>query len=142
MSTGIVSRLPGRLRLRATELKLAAHNEALCRELMGWTGVLSAEGNPRTGGILLHYDIAQVEPAAIEARLSARLAEFVPAHPAAGPGEMLWRMNRYAKWGMLGSLSGTLLALTVGKRMHAALGALHVVFLAVHLANHRNKLLK
>lgn len=144
MSAGIVSRLPGRLRLRATELKQAGRNAALCRELAEWSGVLSAEGNSQTGGVLLHYDATTVAPVVMEARVVARLGELAPVPAAAEtkPGERLWRMNRYAKWGMLGSLSGTLLALTVGKKMHAALGALHFVFLSVHLANHRSKLLK
>lgn len=146
MSAGIVSRLPGRLRLRATALRHSGRNTALCAELAGWPGVLSAEGSPRTGGILVHYDARQVEPAAFEARISDRLMDIAPVapppEPGQGQGQTLWRMNKYAKWGMLGSLSGTLIALTAGKKLHAAFGALHLLFLAVHLSNHRTKLLK
>lgn len=140
--TGIVSRLPGRLRLRATGLRHPGRNAALCAELTGWAGVVSAEGSPRTGGILVHYDPRQIEPAAFEAQISGRLGEIEPAAPTPEPGQALWRMNKYAKWGMLGSLSGTLIALSAGKKLHAAFGALHLLFLAAHLTIHRTKLLK
>lgn len=142
MNARIVSRLPGRLRLRAREWRHAGCNEALCREFLGWDGMLSAEGNANTGGILLRYDIGQVDPATMEARVAGRLSETRLPAADADPDETLWRMNRYAKWGMLGSLTGTLVALAVGKRAHAAFGALHLAFLLVHLANHRNRLLK
>lgn len=143
----MTSRLPGRLRLRARELRQARRNGSLCAELRGWDAVVSVEGNPATGGILLCYDASRVDQAAMEARIADHLAamlESAQASASASPekeaGLTLWRMNRYAKLGMLGSLTGTLLALAVGKKLHAALGALHLAFLMVHLANHRSKL--
>lgn len=151
----MTSRLPGRLRLRARELRQTRRNGALCEELRGWNGVVSVEGNPATGGILLCYDAGRVDQAAMEARLADHLATMLESGqtssstipekeagtiPEKEAGLTLWRMNRYAKLGMLGSLTGTLLALAVGKKLHAALGALHLAFLMVHLANHRTKL--
>lgn len=144
MSVRIVSRLPGRLRLRGEDLRVSAANQALCRELLGWEGVVSAEGNPTTGGILLRYDVGHIDTEAMEAMVAARVdratASVSVSEPK--PDAMLWRMNRYAKWGMLGSLTGTVAALAVGKKLHAAFGVAHLAFLLVHLSNHRNKLLK
>lgn len=144
----IVSHVPGRLRLRAPELRRRGRNGEVCAALAAWDGVLSAEGNPATGGILLRYDAARVAPAAIQARLAEMFApisdeadedDILFETPANGLS--LWDLNRYAKWGMLGALGGSLAALAVGKKLHAALGAAHVAFLLVHLANHRGRLL-
>lgn len=138
----ITSRLPGRLRLRSQDLRRKRRNETLCQELRGWDGVVSVEGNPNTGGVLLCYDAGQVDPAVMEARILECLGEKSAAAVENEAGQILWRMNRYAKLGMMGSLTGTLLALAVGKKLHAALGAAHLAFLLVHVANHRKKLLK
>ncbi|MCR6629148.1 MAG: hypothetical protein NVV74_03320 [Magnetospirillum sp.] len=143
----IASRLPGRLRLRHPALRRSPANRHLCDELGGWDGVTSAEGNPATGGVLLRYDPVQVEPAAMEARVETRLAELFDAPPAkaaapGGAGLDMRRLNRAAKVGMLTSLTASLLALAVGKRLHAAFGAAHLAFLLVHLAHHRRKMLQ
>ncbi|CAO3432934.1 hypothetical protein [Azospirillum doebereinerae] len=145
----IVSHLPGRLRVRDSALRQASRNELLQATLRGWDGVLSVTGNPATGGVLIHYDPARLPSAEIETRVGATLRPPVSggvneraedAKPL--PAPTVWRMNRAAKIGMLGSLSGTLLALAVGKRLHAAFGVAHLAFLAVHLTTHRKKLLR
>lgn len=144
--SAIVSRLPGRLRLRDPSLRPPQDNEALRTELGGWDGMVAVEGNPTTGSLLLRYDIAQIPPHEMEARVAARLNTHLdqPEAPAVAAKERitLRQMNRAAKIGMIGSLTGTLLALAVGKKLHAALGAMHVAFLMVHIANHRKKLLQ
>ncbi len=105
--------------------------------------------NPTTGSLLLRYDMARVRPQDIEDRVEERLKTLLDVHrpdetvrPDPETGQASRRLNRSAKLGMLGSLTATLLALTVGKRLHAASGALYLAFLAVHLANHRKNLLK
>lgn len=136
--------------MRAPELRQTRSNETACAEFGAWHGVVLVEGNPKTGSILLCYDVSRIQQQDMEARVAERLAVLLGGVPAeeepelAVPqgGQTLWQMNRYAKIGMLGSLTGTLLALAVGKRLHAAFGGLHLAFLTVHLANHRNKLLK
>lgn len=151
----IASRLPGRLRLRAPELRQRRFNEALVAEFSGWDAVLSVEGNGAAGSILLRYDASRVDPAGMEARAAARLgppagasqSEASPELPSETPGvpaagSVLWPLNRPAKIGMLASLTASMLALTVGKKPHAVLGALHLAFLMIHLANHRRKLLQ
>jgi Heavy metal associated domain 2 len=159
----IASRLPGRLRLRTPELRQRRFNETLVAEFARWDGVLSVEGNVATGGILLRYDAGRVDPAGMEARVVARLdppasagrseasPEVPPGVPSETPaagsllwpaGSLLWPLNRPAKIGMLASLTASMLALTVGKKPHAVLGALHLAFLMIHLANHRRKLLQ
>lgn len=141
----IRSHVPGRLRLRSADLRRRSRNAAVCQTMSGWDGVVSAEGNPTTGSILLHYDPGRIDRADMEARIADLLPEPAPAPRAAEPAgidfdETLWVMNRYAKWGMLATMAGSLAALAFGKKLHAALGALHLVFLAVHLVNYREQL--
>lgn len=143
----IASRLPGRLRLRAPDLRSPLRNEALRAELAGWEGVISAEGNPVTGSILLRYEAAHVRPEDMEARVVKRFAELSGVTESQTPdeppqGATLWEVNRYAKIGMLGSLTASLLALASGKRLHAAFGGLHLMFLMLHLARHRKRILQ
>lgn len=53
------------------------------------------------------------------------------------------QVNRYAKAGMLGSLSASLaLAATGQKRLHAVTGGIFVACLGVHLGVHRRSLLR
>lgn len=151
----IASHLPGRLRVRHPELRVASRNQALQDTLRGWDGVRSVTGNPATGGVLIQYDAARIPPADMAVRIGAALrppvsgnadgrAEAAEAIPVSAPAPtpLSWRVNRAAKIGMLGSLSGTLLALAVGKKLHAAFGMAHLAFLAAHLTVHRKKLLR
>ena len=148
-SSLIASHVPGRLRLRAPTLRGQAANLAAQAEAASWDGVLSVEGSPTAASLLIHYDATRMTPGQA-AGLAVRL---VPTEPEPAPGppppatpsafdERLWRLNRPAKLGMLASLAGSLAALTVGKKAHAALGVLHLAFLTIHLANHRKKLTK
>lgn len=146
--TFIASHVAGRLRLRHPELRRTGRNAELAALLGGWEGVTGAEGKPACGSIVLRYDPARLLPAEAEARISALFpvakAEVVVAGEADSPedGLSLWSFNRPAKIGMLTALAGTLVALSVGKQLHAVFGALHVAFLLVHLANHRKKILQ
>lgn len=149
----IASHLPGRLRVRHPELRVASRNQVVQDTLRGWDGVRSVTGNPATGGVLIQYDAARIPPEDMVARIRATLwppvsgnadgrAEIAEPIPVPTPIALSWRVNRAAKIGMLGSLSGTLLALAVGKKLHAAFGMAHLAFLAAHLTVHRKKLLR
>lgn len=70
----IVSALPGRIRVREPALRARRTNERLQTVLAGFDGVLSVEGNPVTGSLLLRYDVAKVSRQAIEAQLEAVVA--------------------------------------------------------------------
>lgn len=156
----VVSRVPGRLRLRDPALRVPRYNAALVAELCSWEAMLQVEGNPRTGSVLLQYDSTRLSPEMVDARLRVLLTPAScalqpdtspsPAGTEAGDNETggeeralsLWRFNRPAKIGMLASLSASLLALTFGRKPHAVFGGLFLSFLLVHLANHRKKLVQ
>lgn len=153
----LVSRLPGRLRLRHDWLRRTDDNHAFRATLAGWEGVLSTEGNAATGGVLVLYDPARLAPSDMETRVSACLAEMIgtaaPPSPAAKPARNLRRsklqgvlddgdIHRVVKIGMMATMGGSLLALAASKKFHAALGGLHLAFLAFHLVKYRKKLLR
>lgn len=147
--TCIASHVAGRLRVRHPDLRSRGCNAEMAAALAAWDGVAMAEGKPACGSILLRYDPGRIAPAEVETRIRIMFAEFAEdegsgdAPPAvSGEGQFLWGLNRPAKLGMLASLTGTLVALAVGKKLHAVFGAMHVAFLLVHLANHRKKILQ
>lgn len=149
--TFIASHVAGRLRLRHPELRRTGRNAELATLLGGWEGVTGAEGKPACGSIVLRYDPARLSPAEAQARVAALFTGAEAADEVDGTGDetvsqddglSLWSFNRPAKIGMLTALAGTLVALSVGKKLHAVFGALHVAFLLVHLANHRKKILQ
>lgn len=146
--TCIASHVPGRLRLRHPDLRAAGRNAETAAALAGWNGVTAAEGKPACGSIVLRYDPDGIASADVETRIRALFTmadEGEKAPPGSTPSEeglSLWNLNRPAKIGMLTALAGTLIALSVGKKLHAVFGALHVAFLLVHLANHRKKILQ
>lgn len=152
-ATTVASRLPGRLRLRHPGLRRPRACTAAQTLLTGWDGVTAAETNPATGGLLLRYDPARAAPDEMEARAVAALNSlFGTARPQAAPSPVAPRpvakpplsprpmSKRLVNIGMLGSMAATLGALAYGKKLHALMGAAHLVFLAVHLATHRRKL--
>lgn len=152
MSQGsLVSRLPGRLRLRHPAIKDAAVCRRLADEIAAWDGVVSSDGTPVTGGLLLIYDPARVVPADMEARVTALVdRECGTAETADRPSaaisppfdRTLRQLNRPAKIGMLASLALSLAALPVSRRLHAVTGVLHLGLLSLHLARHRETLTK
>lgn len=167
----VASRLPGRLRLRGDVLRRPRRNEELRAQIAAWEGVTAAEGNPVTGGLLLRYDPARLDPGELEARALAAVdpppapelpqpadAATPPYHygahthphrypvkrpaaakPAASPRATARRLTNIA---MLASMAGSLAALAWGKKLHALIGMAHVGFLALHLIDHRRKLIR
>lgn len=145
----IASHVSGRLRLRHPGLRNPIRSDHVSALLRERPAVLSVEANPAAGSLLIRYDQALSAPERMEADLLDLLAAAgLAANPAVDQSEKseadrepaARRLNRYAKIGMLASLSASLAALTVGKRAHAAFGALHVGLLMIHLANHRSRL--
>ncbi|AYH42212.1 HMA2 domain-containing protein [Azoarcus sp. DN11] len=149
----IVSAVPGRIRIRAVQLRDAARQERLGAVLAEIDGIVDVEGNPRTGSMLLRYTPERATRVEMEARVSAAVgAELAP--PAAPRAEdhaprtpRRWqrdrRLNTWAKYGMLGSLGVSLaLAAAGNKKAHAATGGLFLGLLGVHLAVHRRHLFK
>ena len=152
----LVSSLPGRLRVRHHALRGTELHQGLLSAFRAWPGVIAAEGNLKTGSILLHYDVARVAQVDMEARvLEAALGfaagpepaapEAPPQHPrsvSASRRALIRRLNRYSKIGMLGSLALSLAALTASKRVHAGAGGVFVALMLVHMGVHRHHLLK
>lgn len=167
----VASRLPGRLRLRGDALRWPRRNEELRVQIAAWEGVTAAEGNPASGGLLLRYDPTRLDPAELEARALALvdppppasspappLNTATPPHrygahshphrfpvkrsaakPAASPRATARRLTNIA---MLATMAGSLAALAWGKKLHALIGMAHVGFLALHLIDHRRKLIR
>lgn len=149
----LVSRVPGRIRLRDRALMDPAVNSRLVAEFTAWEGVISVAGNSATGSLLLVYDVARIAAAEMEERVFATAArecgrgDTVPdggqsRRPSFSGESLLRRLNRPAKIGMLGSLTLSLAALAVNRRLHAAAGGLYLALLALHVARHREKLTK
>lgn len=67
----IVSALPGRIRVREPALRARKTNERLQTVLADFDGVLSVEGNQKTGSLLVRYDVRKVSPQAMEAQIEA-----------------------------------------------------------------------
>lgn len=148
----IASHVPGRLRLRAAPLRRAAASAALAAEMRSWPEVSRVEANPRTGGLLALYDRG-IGDEAFAARVLAAFAAHCGGAEAARPrrqaprklalpGLDLRDWNRTAKIGGLATMAALLAVLPASRAAHAALGVAHLGFLALHLANHRKKLLQ
>ncbi|MBP8170896.1 MAG: hypothetical protein KAX90_01250 [Pseudomonas sp.] len=138
----IVSALPGRIRVRDPRLRQLARLECLRTCLAQLPGVASIELGGRTGSLLLHYDPQLIDSETLEAQVEhATLAALkVRASPARSG---LMQANRWAKLGMLASLSGSLALLALGnKRGHGLAGGLFVAGLGLHLLVHRRHLLR
>lgn len=142
----IVSRLPGRLRIRHANLRNNEKLASLCADLGAWDGVIDVKGNPTAGSIVVYYDDHVISSETIEALASARIAEFVGAIIPRETGEKvefsLARMNRPIKIGMSVSLAATVGTLAISKGAHAAAGGALLVFLLLHMATYRRTLLR
>lgn len=140
----IVSALPGRIRVRDPRLRQPARLERLRASLAALAGVAHIEVNGRAGSLLLHYDPQQIGCDELEARVDRATLAALRVQPATGKSRVrLLRTNRWAKLGMLASLSGSLALLALGqKRGHALAGGLFVAGLGLHLLVHRRHLLR
>mgnify|MGYP003492859376 FL=1 len=140
----IVSSIPGRARLRDQQLCDSQQLDRVRNKLSVLAGVLSVDGNPRAGSLIVCYDSQRQDPARMDAKI-----ELVAATELAKPRLPVKRsigrvqVNRYAKRGMLTSLAVSMLLAAAGqKRWHAATGGVFLPCLMVHLAVHRRHLIR
>ena len=164
----IASHVPGRLRLRHAALRRAGVVDDVVVAITSGEGVTSVTGNPRTAGILVLYDVARLPPPEAEALAWAALVEIAglanadwpdgggdPDEPDAvriepeatpRPSGRTRFATTYRKIrvpvnvAMLATLGGSLLALGIGRKAHAALGVAHLGVLALHLVQYRRRL--
>lgn len=146
LSSLITSFYDGRARVRHPALRdreLAENARAL---LSAAPGIINVTVNPRTGSLLLEYDPAVLDTAALLQaaeqaaaewdNLRAEREEKKHRHQCAVPRELV---NR----GMLAALAGTLgFALARRSRAHALAGGVFMALNAFHLYTYRRCLLK
>lgn len=147
----IVSRLPGRIRLRDPLLRQAKPSARLAAALGALNGALTVDANPIAGSLLMYYDTTRCDRAQMEADVAALAAAELdaPAQPAPRSTTRPSRRNvaraanRAAKIGMLGVFPLTLaLAASGNKALHATAGGVFTLLLLVHWTVHRRHLLK
>lgn len=151
LSTAIVSSIPGRLRLRHPLLRRSAQSIDWSARLGALDGVLSVEANPRTGSLLVHYDVSRCGRAAMEAQITGlgesssepEAADTIDDSPSPSRRATAREWNRLAKLGMMASFPVSLaLAATGSKKLHAVTGGVFSLLLLAHLVVHRRHLLK
>ena len=139
----IVSSLPGRIRVRDRVLRNRARLDQLEVALRRIEAVTSLQSNPGAGSVVLYFDVAQADAAALEEEVDAAVDAALAAPLPKNKRSLKMQVNRYAKVGMLGSLATSLaLAATGQKKLHAVTGGLFVACLGVHLGVHRRSLLR
>jgi copper chaperone CopZ len=145
----MVSRLPGRIRIRHRSLRTAWCYEKLAEQLRNLHGMGSVTGNLAAGSILLRYDpdvtdIDAIEPAVCNLVNAAfgTTRPFDQEEIVEHERLSLKDWNRPIKIGMTASLAASLLALYSSKRLHAAVGFLYLALLLLHMATHRRTLFR
>ncbi len=167
-TASIASHVPGRLRLRHGALRRPAVNAEVATTIAEHAGVVAATGNARTAGVLVLYDPAVLSSSEAEglgweclaaaaglavgepAEGGPDLAEPVVARAGSADAARASARTRFAtayrkvrvpvNIAMLATLGGSLLALAVGRKAHAALGVAHLGVLALHLTQYRRRL--
>ncbi|PPQ41448.1 hypothetical protein CKO39_21880 [Rhodopseudomonas palustris] len=153
-NAAFVSVLPGRIRLRHRMLRDRACLAALDARLRA---LVTVDGDPAVGSLLLQYDPADTEmEARIRAEVAAVWATMAPVEPqdpstagaeaataANDPIDRLRRraqtrlaINRVAKVGALAGMAGTVAALGVSRKLHAQMGIVAIAATLTHLAVH------
>ncbi|MDR1890080.1 MAG: hypothetical protein LBQ81_12005 [Zoogloeaceae bacterium] len=152
----VASSIPGRLRVRAPDLRASKTLARLAAQLGALDVSCRVTTNPCCGSLLLCYDATRLTRQTVEAAVHALFAPEAASVPAStgAPlrephGQKLRRhytrtslkLNRYAKYGMLASLGASLVyAATGATRAHALTGAVFVACLGAHMAVHRHRL--
>ena len=139
----IVSSVPGRIRIRDRALRNPARLDQLEAALIRIEDITSLQFNPGAGSIVLHFNGADTDVAALEAKIDATVDATLSTPLPNNNRSLKMRVNRYAKAGMLSSLATSLaLAATGQKRWHAVSGSVFVACLGVHLSVYRRSLLR
>ncbi|MDR1529551.1 MAG: hypothetical protein LBS40_04005 [Burkholderiales bacterium] len=141
----IVSSIPGRMRIRHSELKDARRFARIYEALSSLENIREIIGNRTSGSLLIFYDAKRTPQRKIENDanqiLKTELSETTVSRRKRYTSTTL-KINRYAKYGMYGSLGLSLLMAAISnKRAHAVTGLIFTGCLATHLAIHRHRLL-
>jgi len=134
--------LPGRIRLRHPALRDQARAEDARARLSAVPHVSQVSASPRTGSLLVRH--AAGKDAKLLAALDKLLAELDAAPGCAAVGgkgakRPVW--PRYAKFGMMASLSTSLVLAALGReRAHIVTGLVFAACLSGHLTHHRKRL--
>ncbi|GHT87470.1 hypothetical protein AGMMS49960_10110 [Betaproteobacteria bacterium] len=142
----VVSSIPGRLRVRAPNLRTPETLARLAATLLALDASCHIETNPRCGSLLLRYDATRLDPQ--DAKSAVEAATLALLEPPIRPPKLRHhytrtslKLNRYAKYGMLASLGASLIyAATGATRAHALTGAVFVALMGTHMLVHRHRL--
>ncbi len=150
--------LPGRLRIRAPELRGIGIQQALQALLRELPATVALRANAAARSLLVVYDPQVMPPQAMQQQVADILdrvlghpAQQTPTPPRKGApvpavglaGSRQMQLNRAAKIGMLSSLSASLaLAAAGAKHWHIGTGMAFVACLGAHLVTHRRRLLR
>lgn len=141
--THIVSSIPGRIRIRAPGLRNPGCLARLEQTLATVEGVLTVEGNPAAASLVVHFDAATLVTEEVEALVEQCVDDELSQPRSKYRPSTRVRINRAAKYGMLGSLAASLAFAAAGnKRWHAATGVVFIACLGIHLGVHRRHLLR
>ncbi|MBZ8138910.1 hypothetical protein CLD22_03220 [Rubrivivax gelatinosus] len=141
------------MRLRDTRLRSAAVADAVGAALQALPGCRSLRTNPGAASLVLEYDAAVRDEAAMHRAVLDAVAPWLAAAAAAAPAAAApptrrplsrkRRVNRWAKYGMMATLGGSLAAAAAGARAaHVLTGAAFLGFLGVHVVGYRRTLLR
>lgn len=139
----VASSIPGRIRIRAPGLRNPGCLARVQASLAPLAGVLDVEVNAMAGSVVVRYDAAATAPEDMETQVEQQVERELERPRGAFRPSTRVRVNRVAKYAMLGSLATSLaLAAAGNKRWHALTGVVFVACLGVHLGVHRRHLLR
>jgi hypothetical protein len=146
----IASAIPGRIRLRFSNVETGQQLEAFSLSCREQSAVTSVRINLPARSLILHFDPDTCPLATMLEWLETRLtvvgkaaAVSTPAKPGKRPRPLKLRINRVAKIGAISSLTASMIwAATGNKRLHIVSGAVFLGFLAVHMGVYRRNLVR
>lgn len=147
----VTSFIEGRIRIRDEQLKSAPAAECARKALLAVPGISGVVENRRTGSLLIEYDAAVVNIAALQGMFEAFLppsregGKAAPAK-AAGPSFSSCRISMDKRQMISTGLLASFLATGAGaalhlKKLHLAAGIVFSVIAGVHMFDKRQKLI-
>ena len=141
----VVSRLPGRLRIRHPLLRDPRRIAEAGAQAWEVDGVEQVEAQPITGSLLIRYDHYKTTEDQLLSCFTQYISgrTFSPRKPnsSPAPGRRVWR--RAVNLGMLGSLGlSVYAAYRISKKSHVALGYLFLAVSLEHLRLNRRRLFR
>ena len=136
----LASFVDGRVRLRHPALKKPETLALLEQSALSLEGVLTAQGNSRTGSLLVSYDPDKLSRAKL-LEIAEQLKMFLPAPPAPAAKCSPFRRKTRREAALLSSaMSTVLVGAFINKRLHMVAGGFLVLACARHLYLRRNRL--